>query len=149
MTYKSELDAAIKANETLSARVDELHAALAKANQTLSDVGLEINTTRDTLETRTSELEEARKDIGTLRELVNAAEAKVVDFDAAVARAAQDTLAQTGCDPVAVDPNSDPVQANDEIDGMIKELKRLQKSDPAAATKYFRENKAALMAVKR
>jgi hypothetical protein len=58
--------------------------ALAKANQTLSDVGLEINTTRDTLETRTSELEEARKEINTLRELVNAAEAKVVDFDAAV-----------------------------------------------------------------
>jgi len=149
MTYKAELDAAVAANENLTARVSELHAALTQANQTLVDVGLEINTARDTLETRTSELEEARKEINTLRDLVNAAEAKVVDFDAAVARAAQDALAQTGCDPVAVDPNSDPVQVNDDIGEMVKELKRLQKSDPAAATKYFREHKAALMAAKR
>ena len=149
MTYKAELDAAVSANERLTARVAETEAALSKVTQSLADVTGEIDSTRMRLEERTAERDEARAEIETLRALVNTSEAKVADFESAVARDAQDALAQTGCDPLAVDPNSDPAPAASSFDDMVKELKRLQKSDPAAATQYFRDNKAALMASKR
>jgi chromosome segregation ATPase len=148
MTYKAELDAAVAANEKLTA---EINAALESRDSLASE--LEKNTgiytaVSASLEQRTAELEAAQAEIATLRELVNAAEAKVADFNASVARAAQDALAQTGCDPLAVDPNSEPAQVSSEFEQRMQELQRLQKTDPAAATKYFREHKAALYAAK-
>jgi chromosome segregation ATPase len=149
MTYKAELDAAVAANERLAARVAEMESTISQSTQSLADVTSEIDSTRMRLEERTAQLDEALAEITTLRELVNASEAKIADFESAVARAAQDALAQTGHDPLTVDPNSEPSREDSTFDQMMNELARLQKSDPAAATRYFRDHKAALMAAKR
>ena len=148
MTYKAELDAAVASNEKMTTELSNAVITIARITDELNAAKLSLTGRDSQLEIAQSELESAKAEIATLRELVNAAEAKVADFNASVARAAQDALAQTGCDPLAVDPNSEPAQVSSEFEQRMQELQRLQKTDPAAATKYFREHKAALYAAK-
>jgi len=146
MTYKEEIDAAVETNERLASELKDTTQELAAAITRSVELEEQVKVITAQLEEQVRLNQESAADVDRLSKLNEEFEAKLADFDTAVARAAQDQLAKTGCDPVSVTTDTEPASAStDDVHSLVKTLKSLQKDDPAKATAFWREHKAAFV----